>query len=264
MMTEEENKIIEAYLLGAMTEEKVHLIERRISEDERFRESVLLQKHLFEALDENNVADYNDFSQKQIAEYEVLLRDEKTQQLKDTLSTFEYSYKKTERPTKSKIIICVAAAIAILVLLNTFFTSDINAQELYASNFNPSDIPSLIVRSNTENTGEKAQSLFENREYAKALPLFTVLSDTATSNVATLLIYKGVSEMQLDDYENARVTFNKLSQGDYVDASKGLWYNAMLSLKMGDKSIAKDYLKKIVKSSYNYKYTQAKELLEQL
>lgn len=265
-MTEEDNKIIENYLLDTLSEEEKAVVDDRISKDNGFRESLYLQKNIFESLDQSHLGTSKDFSQDGIAAYQKLLSDEKTQELKAALQAANSSYKNIDKPTHIKWIRYVAAAAVILLLAFNFLmpTEHISSQELYMTNFDLSELPSLVVRGNEVSKGEEAQLLFENGDYDNALLLFSELSNSTTSNKAILLEYKGVSEMKLGNYKSAKVTFDQLTQGDYLDASKGLWYNAMLALKQDDTSNAQKYLEKIVNDSDNYKYKQAKKLLEQL
>lgn len=266
MMTEEEDQLIEAYVLGTISEEQRIVVDQRIASDDRFRESVLLQKSIFSSFDESSWCTVKNFSPQQIVEYETILKNKETQKLKQTLQEANDSYnrKKKFKISSWKLYGPAAAVILLLLTFQIFSPSDKTMQELYASNYDQRDIPSLIVRGDTGREAEKAQLLFESGNFEEALPLFRDLSNNATSNVSTLLIYQGVSEMELGKYEDARATFQKLTRGNYLDSSKGLWYTMLLSMKEGNDVMARVYLEKILNSPTNYNYDRATKILEQL
>jgi len=49
-----------------------------------------------------------------------------------------------------------------------------------------------------------------------------------------------------------------------LDRSKGLWFKALVYLKMDDKKSAKHTLKKITENLSNFNYTKAEKLLAEL
>jgi len=55
-----------------------------------------------------------------------------------------------------------------------------------------------------------------------------------------------------------------LSKSNLMDASKGLWYKALVFLKIDDKIEAEKALNQIVENETNYNFNEAKALLKKL
>ncbi len=266
MNPEEENTYIEDYLLGHLSKTEEASFEKRMSEDIRFRESVLIQKQLFDALPENNWSSAENVAEKRIQEYEALYRDKETLQLKETLKNVNRTYqKKNSKSTRSWLFYASAALIAIIISIGILMSGPQNVQELYVDYYDTSDIPSLVTRGIKEDTLlMNAERYFEEGKYQEALTILDAKIETTTKNKASILLYKGISEMELNQFQKAHTTFDQLSNTDLMDAPMGTWYKALLYLKMDDPEKAKTILQEISTSSSNYKYTEAKELLEKL
>ncbi|MFT5891812.1 MAG: tetratricopeptide (TPR) repeat protein [Dokdonia sp.] len=266
MNPEEESKHIESYLLGNLSKEEVALVEKRMSEDIRFRESVLLHKQLFESLSENNWSSAKNVDIKRLQEYEQLYRDKETLQLKETLKNANRTYQKQHSKSNKSILFYLSAAlIAVTITIGTLLPEQLTPQELYVEYYTVSDIPSLVSRGGEEDTSLiDAERYFEEGDYEKALAILIPKVTVTIKNKASVLLYKGISEMELEQYEKAAATFDQLIESDLMDAPMGLWYKALLYLKTGDTEKAKELLLQINASSSNYKYTEAKAVLEEL
>ncbi|MEP0265963.1 hypothetical protein [Dokdonia sp.] len=266
MNPEEENKHIESYLLGHLSTEEVALVEKRMSEDIRFRESVLIHKQLFESLSENNWSSAKNVDPKRLQEYEALYRDKETAQLKKAIAEAQSNYKKSTSNNKRPWLYYLSAAlVAILITIAVLMPQQQTPQELYVAYYTVSDIPSLASRGTEEDTSlVDAEQYFEAGNYENALAILTPKVASVVHNKASVLLYKGISEMELGRSQNAEATFDQLIRSDLMDASMGLWYKALLFLKIEDKEKAKMTLLQIQKSSSNYKYKEAQALLEKL
>lgn len=266
MNPEEENKHIESYLLGHLSIEEVALVEKRMSDDIRFRESVLLHKQLFESLSENNWSSAKNVDPKRLQEYEALYRDKETAQLKETLIQAQINYKKnTPKSIRPWFYYLSAAFVAILITIAVLIPQQQTPQELYVEYYTLSDIPSLATRGGEEDTSLiDAERYFEEGNYKNVLAILTPKVSSVVRNKASVLLYKGISEMELRQFEKAQATFDQLIESDLTDASMGFWYKALLFLKMEAKEKTKMTLFQIQKSPSNYKYKEAKSLLEKL
>lgn len=266
MNPEEENTYIENYLLGKLPKEEEVSVQKRMSDDIRFRESVLLQKQLLESLSESSWSYAEHVDVERLKEYEELYKSENSVQLKKAIVQAQNNYKNSVPKNKRPWVYYLSAAIiAILIGIAVLMPKQQNSQELYVDYYEISDIPSLVTRGGTEDTPLiDAERYFEERNYNEVLSILTPKVATATKNKASILLYKGISEMELNQFEKAHATFDELSTSDLIDAPMGIWYKALLYLKMDDSEKAKGLLQQITTSSTNYKYTQAKELLEKL
>lgn len=267
MSLEEESNIIENYLLGHASPEEVAAVEKRMSEEVRFRESVLLQKELHASLDEDDWSFAKKVSPEKVEEYEQLFKSKETTQLKKTLIQAQLDYKKNISKSSRRpwVYYLSAAIIVILITIGTVLPKEQSPQELYVEYYTVSDIPSLVSRGGEDDTSlMDAERYFEDAAYNKVLEILTPKVATVTKNKATVLLYKGISEMELEQFEKAHATFDQLIHSDLMDAPMGLWYKALLYLKVEDTEKAKEVLLQINASSSNYKYTEAKALLKEL
>lgn len=265
MNPEEENTYIEDYLLGRLSQEEEVAVQKRMSDDIRFRESVLLQQQLLESLSENTWSTVKNVDEKRLKEYEELYKSEEITQLKQVIKQSENDYKKSTSKNKRPWLYYLSAAlIAILITIAILIPKEQNPQELYVDYYDTSDIPSLASRGSGEDASLiDAEGYFEEGNYSEALKILIPKTSTNTKSKANVLLYKGISEMELEQFDNAHATFDQLRNSDLIDAPMGTWYKALLYLKMNDSENAKELLMQISASS-NYKYKEAKELLEKL
>lgn len=266
MKPEEENKYIEDYLLGKLSQEDEVVLQQRMSDDVRFRESVLLQQQLLESLSENTWSYAKNVDEKHVKEYEELYSNKETIQLKQVIKQAQNDYKNGASKNKRPWLYYLSAAlIAILITIITLMPQEKSSQELYVDYYNTSDIPSLVSRGGGEDASlMDASRYFEEGNYNEALKILILKSSTDLKNRASILLYKGISEMELGQFDNAHASFDQLRNSDLIDAPMGTWYKALLYLKMNDSEKAKVLLTQISASSSNYKYKEAKELLEKL
>ena len=268
MNLEEENTLIEAYLNGGLPDSKLQAFEERLLDDARFRESVLLQKQLYEALDDNSWSFAKNVDPETVKSYEAEFRSQETKDLAANLKKVNAKYQ-AEKPQKKInfkpwLFYMSAAIIAVLIAVNGLMPTSHTPEQLYVDYYEAKDLPSLVVRGENEVQLVIAQQHFEGGNYAQALPIFNEQLANNSPQKATLYVYKGITEMELKHYEAAAQTFNTLSNSNLLDASKGLWYSALLQLKQGNVPEAKIVLKKIVASPTNYKFKDAKSLLGEL
>ena len=100
--------------------------------------------------------------------------------------------------------------------------------------------------------------------YKKAEQLFSEHINKQSNFNPNVVLYLGVSNLELNNYDKALLNFEKLIQSNSIDKSKGYWYKTLTYLKMDDRNLAIKELKIIVENPSNYNYNKAKELLEKL
>ena len=64
--------------------------------------------------------------------------------------------------------------------------------------------------------------------------------------------------------DNAISDFDKMTNSNHIDHSRGRWFKVLTFLKMNDTTRARISLEKITESSSNFKYDEALELLKKL
>lgn len=268
MNLEEENNLIEAYLDGRLTLPDREAFERRMIDDEGFRESVLLQKQLSQALNEKDWSFAEKVDQDRLKSYETEFRRQETKDLAATLKKINVDYQSQESKRKRNfgpwLLYLSAAIIAVLIAVNGLLPSTYTPEELYANYYDSQELPSLVVRGENQSELAQAQLFFEKGDYLSALPVIEEQLVHESGQKATLYVYKGIAEMELNQYTSAAQTFETLSTSELLDASKGLWYAAILELKQGRIFETKKALERVIASPTNYKFKEAKNLLDEL
>ena len=259
-----EDILIERFLKKELSKTEKNEVLNRMGSDVIFREKVLLEQQLSEALNENDWSLVKNIDNSIIKEYEEVFKSEDILKLKKTISKANNNYKEKKVFNNKKWILysCIAS-IALLISLFTFNFSDQNNEELYSSYINKTEIPSIINRGDDNQYKNLAQGqvYFENKEYKKAEEIFySALNNTKNSSV---YLFLAVSQTELNKVEEAEKTLDLLINSDLLDAEKGYWYKALLNLKSNKISKAKSILKTIIDNSY-YKTSEAKKLYEKI
>ncbi|EDP94408.1 hypothetical protein U8527_11040 [Kordia algicida OT-1] len=257
----------ERFLKGEMTPEELLDFEQEQKDQPELKEYVTLSKQLQQAISEKdwfahkNTSKHYHTVQKWYQEVDVLDFKEKLQQHADT--AFE-----TEKKTftlKKYWFPLAAACIALLLTIVYQFTTQPTLDELYTQYGTWNDTPSFIVQDqNTTDIKEKIELLYKNSEYQKCILVADRFLNSATTDKTNVRIYKGFSLVQLHQNSEALQVFKTISESDAIDASKGLWYMALVYLKTEDAKNLQETLKKITALKTNYKYSEALELLETL
>lgn len=265
-MKEEDLILIAKKLRGELPEAEENAFQQRLTTDTEFQEKYHFEKHLIENLNENDWDLTENFNQSAMEEYAQLYRSQKTQELKEILEQAKFRFKEKELPKRTLQWPWYAAAAVILLLITTIFLFDSprSSNELYHAYLDKTEIPSLSHRGAAINgTLTQALQFYKEGAYDKALPLFKQLEGSGEINRATLLLYQGISEMELDRVNEAEETFDLLINSDLMDASKGYWFKALLYLRMDKPEKAKEILEKI-KAGSLYNYQKAEQILNAL
>lgn len=267
-MSIEEDMLIREFLNNTLSEKERNEVLLRIETDTDFKEKVNFEKQLFLNLNEDEWSISKAKELPEVKEYEELLKSNTTQELKNTLRNVNAAYQSTQKKkTGSWLMYSGIAMILMLIGITVFslYPTKISPDELYASYLNISELPSLVDRGGTDKkTLIKVQKLFEDNAYSQALDILKKESGTIDKNKATILLYTGISQMELNQFASAEETFDTLIHSGLIDAPKGTWYKALLFIKQHKLTEAKVLLSQIVISSANYKSKEALELLEVL
>ncbi|MDY8138617.1 tetratricopeptide repeat protein [Aquimarina sp. 2201CG5-10] len=257
---------IDAYLREELSSEDRALFEQSLLEDQELKKEFLIHKELF-ALEDDSIwiQDLFDPDESEVKQVEAYFKSEEVQNLKDVISTAQSNY--TESDKKKSIFvnkkwfipILVAASFTLLFFVYTF-NSGYTAQELYAEYGEWDDLPSLTSRSDETQLAE-GQRFFEQKEFLASYELFKNLEDNKLETSPEILVYLGLSSLELNKYNEAISYFDQLINSDAIDQSKGYWYKALTYLKQEKKDKAISILEVILKDETNYKYIEAKELM---
>lgn len=261
-MSLEDDILIENYLKGLLTEnEETSFLERLIS-DAEFKEKFKLEEQLFNTLNDESWSFLNEETS-EVEAYKKLLQEDDLQNLKKTLSQRKVTTNESSSQGNKKLIYYLVAASVVLFLgFQFFFNSSKSNIELYNEYLALNDLPSFVSRSNDATQLADAQHLFENKKYKEALGVFNTYTNK-NEDQATVLLYKGLAETELGQYNVAEETFDKLINSKFIDAEKGYWYKALLFVKANRIEDAKTVLITITSKNL-YNNNKAKALLESL
>lgn len=268
-MKTEDKDLIEKKLREQLSLEEEESFSAKMESDEEFRQAYVFEKQLFENLNDSDWNLTENLSSTEIKEYAKLFESEEARKLADQLKiiTTEHRNSAAMQPNRQRLYwISGLAATLLIVLVSVFvfYPKEGSTSQLYSTYLDVSEVPSMIPRGDHEDALRiKAQGLFENKKYPEAIPVFNEILNSQTEDVATVLIYKGIAQMESGQLENAMTTFNQLIESNWLDASKGYWYKALIYLKKGERQKAVEILEKI-KSESLYNATKADELLEEL
>lgn len=262
-MNLEEHILIERFFKGELSaDEEKTLLEKRAN-DLLFNEKFDFEKQLFDNLNDDSWSFIKKNDSKELDAYTRLFQSDETKKLTSILQEVNANYQKiNNKKNKRWFLYASAAVIALLICFYVVLNTSSSPLELYASYLDTSEIPSLIARGD-ENELVNAQRLFEKEMYTEALVLFNEKLSNSDNQYATLALYVGISQMELDQYKDAESTFDTLIASATLDAPKGYWYKALLYLKTNEIEKSTALLRKISSESL-YNHAKAKGLLEEL
>ncbi len=254
-MSIEEDILIERYLNDNLSEQELKDFLVRLRTDIEFSERVTFERQLKASFNEDSWSSIDENTESELIDaYKEVYRSNDIRVLEQELNHATTKYKTSKKTKIFRLMLYASAAvIALLVVLNTF-SSAYTSNELYGEMLDLNRLSSFISRENAnENELVKAQLLFEEEAYEKAAAIFEKeLIALESSEDANIYLYLGISQMEIDDFENSEITFNKLISSNLIDAEKGKWYKALLFLKMERIEDCKKLLEEIITlNSYN-------------
>ncbi len=261
---------IEKYLNGGLSKEETKDFELKLNENYEFAEEVKLYKYVNEGLGEESWFEMG--IEKDNIQYQMMLKaansseGQKTQ--RDLLEAKEvYFAKQRQAKQRRRIYVAISSAAAALLflLMTTVLAPSQSSDELFVAHFTNNDMPSLVSRSNDGvNDLFKGIQAYNNENYKEAINYFDNYYTEANAINPLVYSYSGWAYAYTGDDKKAFSDFNKLADSDHLDSSKGLWFNALLHLKLNETKEAKSSLQKIVVDENNFKFAEAKEILADL
>lgn len=262
-MSLEEDILIEKFINGTLVQQELAAFLKRMDDDADFKKKVLLEEELSASL---NIQDWNFINDGSLEakEYQEIYRSDDIKQLKNVIQNVNSNYQEANKKISNKWILYASAAVIALFISIAVFYPNQDPQDLYTQYIAETNLPSFISREDSnENMLIRAQQLFENKEYEKALIIFNDELKITNSADGALYLYIGISQMELEAYAEAEKTFNTLISSNLIDAEKGKWFKSLLFLKMGQIEQSKSQLNEIIQNS-TYNYQKAKKLLKKL
>ena len=254
----------ERFLNGKLTPEELLAFEQEQIDEPELKAYVTLSIELQKALSEDDWLHHKNTSahyttvKKWYQEEDVLDFKEKIQQHAETA----FLPKKNVFTFRKYWLPIAAAFIAIFITIIYQFTAQPTLDQLYAEYATWNDTPSFIVQDeNAANVKAQIELLYKNEKYAACITTAETFLITSNTDKTNVMIYKGFALVKLSEYPKALATFKAISESNAMDASKGLWYIALVYLKTEDEVNLQKTLKRITASETNYQYSKALELL---
>ncbi len=235
------------YLNNELSEEELKSFEEQLKSDTDFKEDF----EVYCALESSLVSKFEN--------------EEEALALRKTLSDLGSQHIKQGESNKkeTKVIplfrfrnLMVAASIALLI---GFFLFN-NGSPVY-EDFAQHNSLELVVRGDNNEAISKAEHAFNSKNYEEALKQLTVLAGNYP-NDSEISLYLGISQLELNNYDEAETIFNNIGEGNSAFATKAVWYKALTFLKQRKLHECKEVLKTIPESAEEY--PQAKRLLKKL
>lgn len=244
-MQEKDFILFDDYLSGSLDAESIQAFENRLKADADF-----------------NLA-FIDYQQAEAFLEHKFKNEEQNQRFKENLERISSGYFKKEASGKAKVrrinpwYYSVAAGVILLfgVVIAQQFSSP-----AYDDFANYGTI-SLTVRGSENDLQSKAEKAFNNKDYKDAEKYLTQLLQKDQGNLE-LQLYKAVSLVELNNYEEADVLYQNVIQSPSVYSNKAKWYLALSKLKQKEKSESITVLKSIPEDADDFE--SAQKLLKKL
>jgi hypothetical protein len=246
-MDESKYILFDKYLNNELADVELKSFEEQLLSNEDFKQEFEIYKAL-----ETSLASKFENEEDEIALRKTLqnlgnqhIKENETAKKETTVISL-FNYKK----------LLVAASIAILIGLFVFN----NGNPVYGDFANHNSLE-LVVRGENNDAIVAAEKAFNSKKYEEALKQLTVLSDEYSDDVE-IELYKGICNLELNNYTNAEQIFTKISNGNSSFSTKAIWYKALNYLKQEKFEDCKVVLQTIPESAEEYK--QAQKLLKKL
>ena len=236
---------IERYLRGELTGDDLKAFETRMEYEADFRKQVEDHRQLLKGLE----IGFN-------------------QEMKELLVKEEASIGETpqnQHPDIRKYYPLLGIAAAVLVLIISIFVFrevEIDTDELYAQYYVVyPNIEQPVVRS--EDQTDNPFNFYESGDYGVALSIFQKRAIAVPSNPAWTF-YSGVCQLELQQYEEAKTSFESILDIDSEKYSRpATWYFTLTLIKLQEIERAIVYLEELVDGTDVYA-NNSKKLLEQI
>lgn len=256
----------ESYLDDTLNEEDKINFELELSNNDELKEYLALSKELR--------IQYNDMSWQFLIKQQIkrgdnlsdYLKSEEVKNIKESISNVNKVFNNKNKPFTRRKWYMYSSAALIALLISVYIINHQNKsyEEIYYYNINKVEIPSAINRGSKDDF-EKiilGQNYFNNKEYLKVINIFSKELKQDNQN-SIIYLCSAISQMELNQFQEAERTLNFLLNSDSIDSEKGYWLKSLLYIKSKKFKKARETLSIIIKNSY-YNHKKAKVLLEDI
>lgn len=264
-MDDELYKDIEAYLGGDLSDEALMDFEKAMLENIDLKQEVTLYSQLNHHLGEqfiNQDIPINEYTNKL---REVIESDE-SEKIRERLNQANKEFAHNEsRVSKRNFWIAASLALALFLGSTIYFTNKKpSLDDMYELYSQETPLPNIITRNDKQSKQYQIISMFDNGRYQESIDKFIEYEKSEKSIDTVLLIYKGMSYLELGETDAALKSFKIVSDSELLDSSKGLWFSVLTHLKNNNKEEVINSLEIIISNQSNYKYKKAKELYDKI
>jgi len=214
-------------------------------------------------------------------EIDLILQDTQKQDFILTLKKIHTDYtadRKKQRPLFSSkkitrnLYLAVAASVVLIVgifgvVRFTAFTSEKNYENIFYKYYQAYPIiyqSRNVHLDNEENLVNLAVQAYENKEFYKAITLFSNIETSIPDCTLMAAFYKGVSCIEVSDYKNAIQSFNKVITAPYnTYTASAHWYMALTWIKLNNVDEGVKHLNWLVKNDRHFN-VKAGEIIKAL
>lgn len=259
---------IRAYILETMPLKERTDFETQMAQNAALREEVALEKSLLTHMnDEDWELTDIETDTKRLQELKTALRSEENIALADMIKEVGAEYRaRTSKPVRKNFFYAIAASIAILISVTSYFMFKQTTLETYYTEYaNWTEIPSFIEKDQDVGAIAKGEVLYKEHQFQETADYFKEFLQTATEKQRPFgLMYLGAAYTELKQYESALNTFQSLTKTNTLESSRGYWYQLLIYLKLEQKDKVQEILTVILSDIDNYYYSIAQELQEKL
>ena len=257
---------IEKYLSGAMTPNEVVAFEKLLNENPEIREELLLSEEINDHLLERR-KDYDIPDNEYVGRLRSFLKSDENKEIQQTITNIGKEYSVNSSKSRRSGALMIAASIAAIVFVSLgywIFGGSVSSEELYVQYYASEDLPSIVKRDGDVSILEKGVVAFQDGKYEEAITFFESYKEKGGDLDPSVFLYTGAAYSEMGNIEQSAENFDHIIQSNSLDASKGLWFKALMYLKANEPNKAKTILEKIASAPSYFNYEKAQELLEKL
>jgi len=258
---------IERYLSDAMNAEEKAGFQAEVNASKEIREFLHIYYEIDVFEDEEDWILYQGDKEK-VKDVAKLFQKEDTAEFSRKLQTFQKDYNQQisskNRPWL-KIAMSTAIAACLLALLYVTLFQSSNLTNIYEDHNSWDELPSLTIKGDAVvKDPSEIELSFNEQNYTDVIIFCNDLLSTSNEIRPNILLYLGISQLEMKQYQDAENTFNLLASSSTLDHHKGYWYLALTYMKQEKSIEAKETLLQISKNNTFYRHAEAVQILQKL
>lgn len=273
-ISEEFQAKVVAYLQNELSNQERIDFEKQLRINPDLEDALREQKFIDSQLFEENDWELTEFSKKEPAgkQYFEFYTDQKNQAFFQSLKniqpkTDEKHIQDEKSPFRlRKVIRYVSAIAAVFILFAIVYqqtSTTINGSKLYAKYVEYDSLEGFIQKSEATSF-DKAQHLFEQKEFAEAIAIFEKIKTQGKSNDLSQ-IYLALSLAETEQFEFSLQNLQPiLNNNNSLQQANALWYAGLISLKANQNQKAKEYFERYLTTNDKIHSKKASKLIKKL